>query len=113
MIQLTGAQKRYGPKILFENADWLITPNERAGIVGANGTGKSSLLKVLAGIDGLDLGSISVQKGVSTGYLPQEGLSLSGRSVFAECMTVFAELRALEEEQKDLAHRMSELETDR
>jgi ATP-binding cassette subfamily F protein 3 len=110
MIQLTGAQKRYGPKILFENTDWLITPNERAGIVGANGTGKSSLLKVLAGIEGLDLGTMSVQKGVSVGYLPQEGLSLSGRSVFAECMTVFASLRALEEEQKQLAHQLAELD---
>src|SRR5208283_4618227 len=110
MIQLTGAQKRYGPKILFENTDWLITPNERAGIVGANGTGKSSLLKVLAGIEGLDLGSMSLQKGVSVGYLPQEGLSLSGRTVFAECMTVFAGLRALEEEQKHLTQRMAELD---
>jgi ATP-binding cassette subfamily F protein 3 len=110
MIQLTGAGKRYGPKILFENADWLVTPNERAGLVGANGTGKSSLLKVLAGIEGLDSGSVSTQKGVTLGYLPQEGLSLSGRSVFAECMTVFADLRALEDEQEQLAHRMSELD---
>ena len=54
MIQLTGAGKRYGPKILFENTDWLVTPNERTGIVGANGTGKSSMLKVLAGIEGLE-----------------------------------------------------------
>src|ERR1700736_3781995 len=108
MIQLSGAQKRYGPRILFEGVDWLITPNERAGIVGANGTGKSSLLKVLAEIEGLDAGSITTQKGVSIGYLPQEGLSLSGRSVFPECMTVFSELRALEDEQEDLARRMGE-----
>src|SRR5450432_1996862 len=112
MIQLSGAQKRYGPRILFENVDWLVTPNERAGIVGANGTGKSSLLKVLAGIEGLDLGTLSTQKGVSIGYLPQEGLSLSGRSVFAECMTVFADLRALEEEQEALTRRMAELDPD-
>src|SRR5579864_8413002 len=110
MIQLSGAQKRYGPKILFESVDWLVTPNERAGIVGANGTGKSSLLKVLAGIDGLDSGGIATQKGVTIGYLPQEGLTLSGRTVFAECMTVFAELRALEEEQEALAHRMADLD---
>ena len=110
MIQLTGAGKRYGPKILFENADWLVTPNERTGLVGANGTGKSSLLKVLAGIEGLDSGSIVTQRGVTLGYLPQEGLSLSGRTVFAECMTVFASLRALEEEQEDLARRMAELD---
>src|ERR1035438_6933153 len=110
MIQLTGAGKRYGPKILFENVDWLVTPTERAGLVGANGTGKSSLLKVLAGLDSLDSGSITTQKSVTIGYLPQEGLSLSGRSVFAECMTVFASLRALEEEQEQLAHRMAELD---
>jgi ATP-binding cassette subfamily F protein 3 len=110
MIQLSGAGKRYGPKILFENVDWLVTPTERAGLVGANGTGKSSILKVLAGLDGLDSGSITTQKGVSIGYLPQEGLSLSGRTVFAECMTVFASLRALEEEQEQLARRMGELD---
>src|ERR1700722_10493688 len=110
MIQLTGAGKRYGPKILFENTDWLVTPNERTGIVGANGTGKSSMLKVLAGIEGLDSGTISLQKGTSVGYLPQDGLSLSGRTVFAECMTVFDDLRALQDEQEQLAHRMSELD---
>src|SRR5271157_1441455 len=110
MIQLSGAGKRYGPKILFENVDWLVTPTERAGLVGANGTGKSSLLKVLAGLDSLDSGSIATQKGVSIGYLPQEGLSLSGRGVFAECMTVFASLRALEDEQEELARRMGELD---
>jgi ATP-binding cassette subfamily F protein 3 len=110
MIQLTGAGKRYGPKILFENVDWLVTPNDRIGIVGANGTGKSSILKVLAGIEGLDSGSISTQKAVSIGYLPQEGLSLSGRSVFAECMTVFDDVRALEDEQEALTRRMAELD---
>src|ERR1043166_4109856 len=110
MIQLSGAGKRYGPKILFENTDWLVTPNERAGVVGGNGTGKSSLLKVLAGIEGLDSGSIVTQKGVTIGYLPQEGLSLSGRTVFAECMTVFSGIRELEIEQEQLAHRMAELD---
>src|SRR5579883_1186643 len=110
MIQLSGAGKRYGPKVLFQDVDWLVTPNDRVGIVGANGTGKSSLLKVLAGMEGLDSGSIVTQKGATIGYLPQEGLSLSGRTVFAECMTVFADVRALEEEQEALTHRMSELD---
>src|SRR5579863_3671903 len=110
MIQLNGAGKRYGPKILFDGVDWLVTPNERTGLVGANGTGKSSLLKVLAGIEGLDSGSVTTQKGVTLGYLPQDGLSLSGRTVFAECMTVFAGLRALEAEQEELAQRMGELD---
>src|SRR5215471_9976258 len=110
MIQLTGAGKRYGPKILFDSVDWMVTLNDRIGVDGANGTGKSSILKVLAGLDGLDSGVISTQKGLTLGYLPQEGLSLSGRSVFAECMTVFADLRALEDEQEALTHRMAELD---
>src|SRR5579863_1078795 len=110
MIQLTGAGKRFGPKILFEDLNWLITPKERVGIVGANGTGKSTLLKVLAGIEGLDYGSINVMKGIRAGYLPQDGITLSGRTVFDECMGVFAEIHALEAEQQELAHRMSELD---
>jgi ATP-binding cassette subfamily F protein 3 len=110
MIQLTGAGKRFGPKILFEDLNWLITPKERVGIVGANGTGKSTLLKVLAGIEGLDYGSINVMKGIRAGYLPQDGITLSGRTVFDECLGVFAEIHALEAEQQELAHRMSELD---
>ena len=50
----SAAGKRFGPKILFEDLNWLITPKERVGIVGANGTGKSTLLKVLAGIERAD-----------------------------------------------------------
>ncbi|HZU44125.1 MAG TPA: ATP-binding cassette domain-containing protein, partial [Terriglobales bacterium] len=50
MIQLSGAGKRFGAKILFEELDWLITPQDRVGLVGANGTGKTTLLKVLAGL---------------------------------------------------------------
>jgi len=47
MIQLSGAGKRYGHKLLFEDADWLITPESHVGLVGANGTGKSTIMKSL------------------------------------------------------------------
>jgi ATP-binding cassette subfamily F protein 3 len=47
MLQLTGAGKRFGHKLLFEDLDWLVTPKERTGLVGGNGTGKSTLLKVI------------------------------------------------------------------
>ncbi len=110
MIQLNGAGKRFGPKILFENLDWMVGPHDRIGLVGANGTGKTTLLKMLAGQESPDQGSMTVMKGLSAGYLPQDGLSLSGRTVFAECMTVFSSLRALEEEQQQLSHRMAELD---
>jgi ATP-binding cassette subfamily F protein 3 len=110
MIQLSGAGKRFGHKLLFENADWLITNHDRIGLVGGNGTGKSTLMKVLAGMDTFDYGSLVVAKGTSAGYLPQDGLTLSGRSVFAECMSVFDDLRAMEKELESLTHSMAELD---
>jgi ATP-binding cassette subfamily F protein 3 len=110
MIQLSGAGKRFGHKLLFENTDWLITPHDRVGLVGANGTGKSTLMKVLAGLDSFDYGSLIVAKGTTAGYLPQDGLLLSGRTVFAECMAVFTELHAMERELETLTHQISELD---
>src|SRR5271155_4380914 len=110
MIQLSSAGKRYGHKLLFEGADWMITSHDRIGLVGANGTGKSTLMKIFAGIETLDYGSFSTAKGISAGYLPQDGLALSGRTVFAECMAVFSELREMEQEMEDLTARMPELD---
>jgi ATP-binding cassette subfamily F protein 3 len=110
MIQLSSAGKRYGHKLLFEGADWLITPGDHIGLVGANGSGKSTLMKILAGLETLDYGSVSVARGISAGYLPQEGLTLSGSSVLAECMSVFSKLQGLEQEMEELTCRMSELD---
>jgi len=110
MIQLSGAGKRYGHKLLFENADWLITPESRIGLVGANGTGKSTVMKILAGFESLDYGTISRAKGISAGYLPQDGLTLTGRSIFAECMSVFDDLHSIEKEMESLTRSMSELD---
>jgi ATP-binding cassette subfamily F protein 3 len=110
MITLNLAGKRFGPKLLFENVSWLITAQERAGLVGGNGTGKSTLLKVLGGMETLDYGTIQFTKGMTIGYLPQDGLSLRGRSVFAECMSVFDNVKAMEQEMEALTVSMSELD---
>jgi ATP-binding cassette subfamily F protein 3 len=110
MIQLSGAGKRFGHKLLFENVDWLITNHDHIGLVGGNGTGKSTLMKVLAGMDTFDYGALTIAKGTSAGYLPQDGLTLSGRTVFAECMSVFDDVRAMEQELESLTHSMAELD---
>ena len=110
MIQLSAAGKRYGHKLLFEGVDWLITNRDRVGLVGANGTGKSTLLKILGEIETLDYGSITTARGIRAGYLPQDGLTLSGQTVFAECMSVFEDLRAMEREMEELTARMSEVD---
>jgi len=110
MIQLQGAGKRFGHKLLFENCDWLLTPRERTGLVGGNGTGKSTLLKILCGKETLDYGNISLTKGMTIGYLPQDGLALSGRTVFQEAMSVFDSLRQMEQELEGLHQKMAELD---
>ena len=108
MLQLSAAGKRFGQKLLFEDVNWLITPDERTGLVGGNGTGKSTLLKILAGIESLDYGTISKNKGMTLGYLPQDGLMMRGKSVFEECLSVFDAVRGLEAEWEVLSTKLSE-----
>jgi ATP-binding cassette subfamily F protein 3 len=67
-------------------------------------------MKVLAGLETLDYGQVQQTRGMSIGYLPQEGLRLSGRSVFEECLTVFDELRDMEKEIEHLAGQLAVLD---
>jgi ATP-binding cassette subfamily F protein 3 len=110
MLQLADAGKRFGHKLLFEHANWLITNHERTALVGANGTGKSTLMKVLAGLESLDYGTFHCVRGTSIGYLPQDGLTLSGRTVFDECLSVFDALRTMEQDAEQLSARLAELD---
>ncbi|WP_419804503.1 ABC-F family ATP-binding cassette domain-containing protein [Terriglobus sp.] len=107
MLHLAGGAKRFGHKLLFEDANWLITPDERTGLVGGNGTGKSTLLKVLAGVEQLDGGRLNRSKGLTIGYLPQDGLTLRGKTVFEECLSVFAEAHAMQAEMETLGDRFA------
>jgi ATP-binding cassette subfamily F protein 3 len=110
MLSLQNAGKRFGPRVLFLEANWLIRARERTALVGANGTGKSTMMKVLVGLETLDYGQMQQTRGMSIGYLPQEGLTLTGRSVFEECLTVFDELREMEREIERLSGQLAELD---
>ncbi len=110
MISLVNAAKRFGPKVLFEGVNWMLTAQDRVGLVGANGTGKSTLLKILGGLESIDAGEYSRPRQLHTGYLPQDGLQLRGRTVFAECLSVFDSLREMEREMERLAHEMAALD---
>ncbi len=110
MLSLQQAGKRFGPRVLFLEADWLIRAREKTALVGANGTGKSTLMKVLAGLEPLDYGTMQLTRGMSIGYLPQEGLHLTGRTVFEECLTVFDDLRAMESDMEHAAAQLAELD---
>ncbi len=110
MIQLVDAGKRFGDKLLFQGVNWLVGPRDRAGLVGANGTGKSTLLRILCGLEEPDTGKVVRARGISTGYLPQEGLRITGRTLFAECSSVFSSLQEMEREMEALSRRLAELD---
>ncbi|HEX4022355.1 MAG TPA: ABC-F family ATP-binding cassette domain-containing protein [Acidobacteriaceae bacterium] len=112
MLQLIDAGKRFGTKLLFENVSWQLTSAERTGLVGGNGTGKSTLLRILAGMDGLDYGRLEQTSGMTIGYLPQDGLQMHGQTVFDECLSVFAATRALQAQLESLSEQMSILAPD-
>src|ERR1700740_1385599 len=110
MLSLQNAGKRFGPRVLFLEANWLIRSNEKTALVGANGTGKSTLMKVLADLETLDYGDIQRTRGMSIGYLPQEGLALSGRTIFEECLTVSDKIGDREREIETLSAQLTELD---
>ncbi len=82
LISLQRAQLAYGHVPLLDHTDFSLEGGERVGLIGRNGTGKSSLLKILAGCDKVDDGDISVQNGVRIAYVPQEPLLDLSATVF-------------------------------
>ena len=76
LVTVSGLSLAYGPKVLLANAAFSVAPRERVGLVGANGAGKSSLLKILAGHVSPDGGTIAWRRGARTGYLPQDVAAL-------------------------------------
>ena len=78
MLSLQNAGKRFGPRVCFLRPTGSSGQQEKTALVGANGTGKSTLMKVLAGLESLDYGTLQQTRGMSIGYLPQEGLQLTG-----------------------------------
>src|SRR2546429_4448117 len=83
MIQLSAAGKRYGHKLLFEGAYWMITPRDRVGLVGANGTGKSTVMKILPGLETLDYGPPPPPKSTTPAHPPPNGPPFFGEHAFS------------------------------
>ncbi len=82
LITLLDAQLAFGHLALLDHAGFSLEERERIGLIGRNGTGKSSLLKILAGLDKPDDGTLQVQQGVRIAYVPQEPLLDPGHTVF-------------------------------
>ena len=83
-LVLQDAQLAFGMLPLLDRASLVLQDGERVGLIGRNGTGKSSLLKILAGIDRPDDGELQVQGGIQRFYVPQEPTFAPGATVLTE-----------------------------
>jgi ATP-binding cassette subfamily F protein 3 len=104
VIFLEEVSKGYGGQSLFADVSWRIGGRERIGLVGPNGVGKTTLCRILAGIEEPDRGRVTRPRGTSTGYLPQEVGGDGGvGSVIAEVLGGFEDVWCLEREMEDVA----------
>jgi ATP-binding cassette, subfamily F, member 3 len=108
MIQLQELSKSFGDRVLFDHVTWQITDRERVGLCGPNGAGKTTLLRMMAGLDEPDSGAILKPAALTVGYLPQDGLTHSGHTVFEEASAAFAELLAIKAEMHELEERLGD-----
>jgi ATP-binding cassette subfamily F protein 3 len=92
VIQLSGLTKAFGERILLDNVTWQVDDRDRVGLCGPNGAGKTTLLRMLAGIDEPDSGVVAQPAATTVGYLPQDGLGHSGRTLIDEASLAFAPL---------------------
>ncbi len=108
MIQLSVVTKSFGDRTLLESVSWQIDDRERVGLSGPNGAGKTTLLKMLAGLDEPDSGNIIKPAALTIGYLPQDGLTHSGRTLIDEVGLAFKPLLDMRAEIADLEERLGD-----
>src|SRR5436309_570025 len=108
MIQLSSLTKAFGDRVLLDNVTWQITDRERVGLCGASGADKTSLLRMMAGLDEPDSGAVLKPASLTVGYLPQDGLTHAGRTVFEEAASAFGALLAMKDEMHALEARLGD-----
>lgn len=102
MLDLSGITVRFGARTLFENLSWHVGPGEKVGLVGDNGVGKSTLLKIIDGQMAAQEGHVAMPSGFRTGYLPQGGIEPSARTLHEEASEAFGDINALQKEIEEL-----------
>ena len=92
--------------MLLDDTSWQVRDGNRVGLCGPNGAGKTTLLRMMAGLDEPDAGVITRPNDLTIGYLPQDGLSHSGRTLLEEASTAFNDLLVLQGEMRELEERL-------
>src|SRR6187399_655364 len=108
MIQLSGLTKIFGDRVLLDNVTWQVGDGDRVGLAGPNGAGKTTLLRMLAGLDEPDSGAVIKPSGLTVGYLPQDGLAHSGRSLIDEASLAFGPLLEARAEIERIEHALAD-----
>ena len=113
MIDLLNISLQFGGKFLFNGVNYKINAGDKISLVGANGTGKSSLLKILTGQLQPESGKIIKQKNVQVGYLPQDHVTHSGKSLIQEATSALTDIIKLQQKEKEITGQLvSSLLTD-
>ena len=108
MISINNLTVAYGGFILLNEINFHISENDKIGLVGKNGAGKSTILKLICGLQSPTNGKVAVPNDVKIGYLPQIMEHHRGRSVIDEAMTAFSDMFAQEEELENITLELSE-----
>jgi len=106
MISVNSVTVSFGGFSLFENVSYLINTRDRIGLAGKNGSGKSTMLKLIAGLQSTSAGSISKPNGIKIAYLPQDMVHQHGKTVFEETRTAFIEIQQLEARLAEINHQL-------
>jgi ATP-binding cassette subfamily F protein 3 len=108
LIQLSELTKSFGDRVLLDRVTWQIGDGDRVGLCGPNGAGKTTLLKILAGLEEPDSGTVVKPAALTIGYLPQDGLTHTGRTIFEEAASAFQPLLDLKAEMHEIEHRLGD-----
>ncbi len=111
MLSATGIFQQYGDRVLFDRVSFVIMPRDKVGLVGRNGAGKSTMLKIIAGDIGSDDGKVLRPTGSTLGFLHQEMDMPTGNTVMEETLTAFAHIQEMEDRLEELNQEM-EVRTD-
>ncbi len=108
LLSLQGIQKSFGTNEVLRDASLVLQDGQRMGLVGVNGCGKSTLMKIIAGLETADGGTMTMQKGLKLGYLAQQGQVGAGRTVLEELESVFEPVRRMEQQLRALEEQMAQ-----
>jgi len=106
LISLSNISLSYGARTLLDNVALRVSSRDRISFVGSNGAGKSTLLKIICGEIKPDLGKIAITKHTTSGYLPQEGIKLEGKTLYDEVYSAADDINKIQKEIAEVEEEM-------